>query len=360
MKNNIFFKTLIFLCFSLTISGFVAAETQIIGGQNAVENEFPWVAAIRIRNNNNWQTNHHCGGALISDNLVVTAAHCVYGRNASSFQVVLGEHQRSNNSGDEQVFNVRRMHRHPNYNHNNATYDLAVIELDGNATIVPGVVEIASIGNGPAEDDLVTIMGWGLTSNLNIAGQVASNILQTGEVTVLGWDACTNLRNIHNRGRQTFCGQSDFTNTCYGDSGSPVMRLNTNEIEGLVSGGSAGCTADYAFYTDFGNSWYWLQAWVDFHEDQHTASISCYTAGNAATSCSNSGSYLRGMSYYWTSSRYGMPVVYPSYGSFPYTTDNSRIIFTHSGYSSCPSGTRISLTTSFYGYPVGSDSFTCR
>lgn len=359
MKKPPFLQFLLLVLITFPMFSFVSAAPQIIGGQNAVENEFPWVAAIRVRNNNNWQTNHHCGGALISDNLVVTAAHCVYGFNTSNFQVVLGEHQRSTVSGDEQVFNVRRMHRHPNYNHNNATYDLAVIELAGNATIIPGVVEIASIGRGPAENDLVTIMGWGLTSNLNLPSQVASNILQTGEVTVLGWDACTNLRNRHNRGRQTFCGQSDFTNTCYGDSGSPVMRLNTNEIEGLVSGGTAGCTANYAFYTDFSNSWYWLQAWVDYHEKPHTVSVSCYTAGSSATSCNNYGTYLRGMSYYWTSSRYGMPVVYPSYGSFPYTTTNSRIIFTHYGSNTCPSGTRISLSTSFYGYPIGSDSYTC-
>lgn len=85
------------------------------------------------------------------------------------------------------------------------------------------------------------------------------------------------------------------------------------------------------------------------------ASLSCSPAGNEATLCSYSGDYASGMTFYWNSNRY-FPIVYPSSGSFPYNTTNGSIVFLHEGYSSCPSGTSISLSTSLSGYAT----FTCQ
>lgn len=335
----------------------VNAEVTVIGGEDAVENEFPWMAQIRNRSNSNWRTNHHCGGALISDNLVVTAAHCVYGYNASNFQVVLGEHQRSVTSGDEQVFNVRALRRHPDFRMSDMRYDVAVIELAGNATIIPGIVEIAEIGNGPAANDVSTILGWGITT---VGGTQASNILQTSEIDILGWQDCRDLRDIWGWSSTAFCGQSDTgATTCHGDSGSPVMRLGTNEIEGVVSGGPPTCGEGYAFYSSFSSSGYWVQSWVDYYEQPHTAGVTCYSTGSGATMCSYQGFYFRDMTFRWSNSRYGMQIVYPSSGSFPYTTNNGSIVFLHPGSNTCPSGTRISLTTTFHGLSLGSGSFTC-
>ncbi len=83
-------------------------------------------------------------------------------------------------------------------------------------------------------------------------------------------------------------------------------------------------------------------------------SVNCYSVGTDVTLCSYSGDYVSGMQFYWNSTWY-FPIVYPTSGSFPYTTNNGSIIFQHQGYSSCPTGTTISVSTSLGGYA----SYSC-
>ena len=60
------------------------AEDKIVGGEEATPNQFPWIVALFV--DNAW----FCGGALISENWVLTAAHCVDG--ASYFDIIAGAH----------------------------------------------------------------------------------------------------------------------------------------------------------------------------------------------------------------------------------------------------------------------------
>ena len=58
----------IFLRFLLTI----AVVEAIIGGESVINpNEFPWVVGVRTESGK-------CGGTIISKNLVITAAHCLF------------------------------------------------------------------------------------------------------------------------------------------------------------------------------------------------------------------------------------------------------------------------------------------
>merc|ERR1712107_205407 len=61
-----------------------AGGSRIVGGYEAVPHSFPWMAALFV--DEQW----FCGGTLISDEWVLTAAHCANG--ASSMRIMLGAH----------------------------------------------------------------------------------------------------------------------------------------------------------------------------------------------------------------------------------------------------------------------------
>ena len=57
--------------------------SRIVGGQAAGVNEFPWMARLSYFNR------FYCGGMLINDRYVLTAAHCVKGLVCSFFLKLL-------------------------------------------------------------------------------------------------------------------------------------------------------------------------------------------------------------------------------------------------------------------------------
>ncbi|XP_055674762.1 chymotrypsin-like protease CTRL-1 isoform X1 [Falco peregrinus] len=84
------------------ISPSVHYSERIINGQNAVPGSWPWQVSLQTRSGS-----HFCGGSLINENWVITAAHCEF--NPYSHIVVLGEYDRSSNAESVQVKTVSRV-----------------------------------------------------------------------------------------------------------------------------------------------------------------------------------------------------------------------------------------------------------
>merc|ERR1711941_62233 len=94
----------------------------IVGGFEATPNQWPWQVALFI--DNAW----FCGGALISENYVLTAAHCADG--ATYFDIMAGAHNVRESSEPNRVeitsFNGWT---HPQWDPNTLSNDLALVEL---------------------------------------------------------------------------------------------------------------------------------------------------------------------------------------------------------------------------------------
>ena len=102
-------------------------KARILYGNETDVNEYPWQISMWI------DKSHFCGGTLITDKWIVTAAHCVdlqYKRHFSRTSVSLGDHNVKEYSDAQNIFRkLKRIVRFPSYDNNLIDGDLALLEL---------------------------------------------------------------------------------------------------------------------------------------------------------------------------------------------------------------------------------------
>uniref|UniRef100_K1QBQ5 Origin recognition complex subunit 4 n=1 Tax=Magallana gigas TaxID=29159 RepID=K1QBQ5_MAGGI len=108
-------------------------QYKIVGGTRAQPGEFPWQVSMRSNGH------HVCGGILIADQWVLTAAHCFNeNKNPYAWTVVVGEHDRAVLEGHEILEKVDTLFVHSHYSPSRYYNDIAIVKL-GNA--VPAYTE---------------------------------------------------------------------------------------------------------------------------------------------------------------------------------------------------------------------------
>jgi len=197
-------------------------QMQIVGGADADECEWKWQVGLM----NTWGTKPWCGGTLISDDWVFTAAHCVAGERASRLKVVAGQHKISKNSGNEQYRGVSKIVSHKSYNSRTMTHDYALLKLESpmNFNQCVGAACLPTKGDVTG-GETCWITGWGTLSS----GGRQPDVLQEVSVQVLSIDAC---RSSGYKSSEIYddmlCAQGtnskgQTTDACQGDSGGPLV-----------------------------------------------------------------------------------------------------------------------------------------
>jgi len=211
----------------------------------AQEHEWPWQVALFI--DDAW----FCGGAIISENYVLTAAHCADG--ASYFDIMAGAHNVRASSEPHRVeITSYNGWTHPQWNTQDLSNDLALIELpspiDFNDYIKPSC--LPSTGDTADEDELVTCTGWGKPSDS--AGGISPVLRMVEDLPIISNRACNDVYGIVGSG--VVCiDTTGGKGTCNGDSGGPLnMKADVKAAGqqwkqvGIVSfGASAGCEVGY-------------------------------------------------------------------------------------------------------------------
>lgn len=218
-------------------------DPRIVGGQDADQGEYPYQALVMPGGS-------LCGGALIDEEWVLTAAHCLFSGSTqldpSQVSIKLGDHNIYSTDGTEQSFSVSQVIPHPSYNPNTTDNDIALLKLSTAANLIAGQVEIISLNqNGSlADGTLATVTGWGTTSE---GGSIAS-VLQEVDVPLVSNATCNNSYGGITDNMICAGYASGGKDSCQGDSGGPLVVPDGNGGSvhaGVVSFGNGCARANY-------------------------------------------------------------------------------------------------------------------
>lgn len=226
------------------------SDGRIVGGKPTTIEEHPWQVSIRNFGG------HICGGSIIRENLVVSAAHCIDGGLTLFMSIYYGSSFVKNGG---EIVGISRLVKHEKYDSSNLNNDIGLLFLKKSLIFGPkiGPVKLPTQGHRMPVGVRALVTGWGALS------EVGSSPTQLQEVTVsiIDDNVCNHAVNIV---KDTMVCAGDYElggiDSCQGDSGGPLTI--SGELQGIVSWGY-GC-ADSKFPSVFSRvSMY--RDWIDSH-----------------------------------------------------------------------------------------------
>lgn len=227
---RITFIALTILAVTLAAARDIERSGKIVGGVSVSIASRPFQVSLRDLSNA-----YFCGGAILSNRWVLSAAHCVIGKTDTSVLVVAGT---STLTSGGAFYTSSKVICHPNYAFSSFGYDIAMIKTAANiafnANVAPANLPMAAAGGGVS----AVVSGWGQTSTY---GPGSTQLLAITVTTMTNAD-CSNY--VYGLTTDSICTLNQASKgICVGDSGSPLTANNT--LVGVAALVYGSCASGY-------------------------------------------------------------------------------------------------------------------
>uniref|UniRef100_A0A8C5MW66 Ovochymase-2 n=1 Tax=Leptobrachium leishanense TaxID=445787 RepID=A0A8C5MW66_9ANUR len=229
---------------------------RVIGGQPAPSKSWPWIVSLQTK-----RRQHYCGGTILNEKWILTAAHCNF--RVGTDKVFVGKTDLSLEDGLE-VF-VIETYTHPLHDPDvlPPSNDLTLLELNpplllGHAVACASLQLKAVLANASC-----MTAGWGAIKARNYK---LPNVLQHAMLPLVPFESCRGFWGSDINDKNVCAGGMGAT-SCVGDSGGPLICKVKSQylLVGVVSWGSDECDLKApAVYTNVSSYSDWLSDYIDF------------------------------------------------------------------------------------------------
>jgi hypothetical protein len=271
-------KTIFILTLFLSTFLKTSAADKIIGGHSIDKADFHVALSIK---DTNQELQSICGGTIISENWIITAAHCLEDLADTTLYISAGVTNRMDIKNN--LTEVKAVITHPNYDSTQIKNDIALLYVEEKQK---SFINIDLKLPDDWQHNELTAIGFGNTSSY---GVLMSEFLQSVRLKSITLEECINtnpLYSILKLDPSQLCTTSSKgygKDTCQGDSGGPLLHTdgNQNILVGITSFGIGcaqrnmpGISTFVPYYKD------WIQktisSFTNSSDAVHLADYFCY------------------------------------------------------------------------------------
>ncbi|XP_026230386.1 transmembrane protease serine 9-like isoform X2 [Anabas testudineus] len=267
----------------LSVCGQPPLNTKIVGGQVASPGSWPWQVSLQISGS------HFCGGSLINNQWVMTAAHCFGSYKPSSVTVVLGLQTQSGSNPNSQSRKIAKGIMHPSYNSQTNDNDIYLLQLASPVTFTNYILPICLAASGSTFYNGTNswVTGWGTTSS---GSNTISQDLREVEVPIVGNRQCNCDYGVGSITNNMMCAglSAGGKDSCQGDSGGPmVSKQGSYWIQsGIVSFGDGCALPNFpGIYTRVSQYQSWINSMISSNQPGFITFTSTGTDGDLSVTC---------------------------------------------------------------------------